>query len=135
MKYCSIGLPYNVCFRSKLLPIPVFGFQLPSKLLPIFGFQLLSKLLPKMFSKDLKDKVAVSLLRRQFLERLKRMKREPCETRTYLLDSQKPTNYLCFVLWIMPFLQTDYCDEIMRDKTFRRKLAARLNASKDRMVQ
>ena len=59
MKYCSIGLPSNVCFRSnsnvcfrsKLLPILLASFQIPSK--------CFSKV-----SKDLKEKVAVSLLRR-----------------------------------------------------------------------
>ena len=139
---CSIGLPLILPMYA-FVPnyLPMFAFvQTTSKTTsnPTFNvtFQTTSKNTPKMLSKDLKEKVAVSLLRRHsendyFRNRLKRVKRELTFSETnqisMLLFLRMIVLNDCLLRWIaaMDCCETcDYCDVLLR------RLAA-----KDCMVQ
>ena len=130
----SAYLWYFQCLLSQL--VPMFSFS--PKYFPNYfqsHFQLLSKLLPNYSKNAFKGPERYSsgeLASKTFRERLFR---KPIETKTYLLDSQKgdcPTICVSFSGLCCSCKQItamSCCEGLLQ------WIAARLNASKDRMVQ
>ena len=99
-------------FVPNYLPMFTTTSNPTSKLLSNVTFQIPSK----CFSKDLKEKVVVSLLRRHSENDWTIISETYWNEWNENLPSQKPNfcNYLQTILVKGQFLQTDYCDEILQ---------------------